>query len=123
MANLNDVRQKAIKITLNDGVEREVKFTLNAMAELEDKYGSADKAFEAMEKGSFKAIRTFLWAGLLHTEEGLTELQVGNLISMDRLTEIAGIATSAIGQDMPQAEQVDKVVALNAAEEANNPNE
>ena len=123
MANLADVRQKAIKITLNDGVEREIKFTLNAMAELEDKYGTVDKAFEAMESGSFKAIRSFLWAGLLHSDENLTELQVGNLISMDRLTEIAGMASLAVGQDMPQAEQVEKVVAIDNAEGNKNPNE
>ena len=34
MANVKDVKSKAVKITLTDGVERTIKFTLNAMAEI-----------------------------------------------------------------------------------------
>ena len=72
MSNLRDARPTVKTITLSDGVEREVRYTLNAMAELEDRYGSVQAAFEKLDEGSIKAARFVLWAGLLHTDEGLT---------------------------------------------------
>ena len=88
MANLKEVRPDAIKITLTDGIERTLEFTLNAMAELEDKYGSVDKAFEALDNGSIKAVRCVLWAGLIHAEPNLTEQEVGNLIDIQYMQTI-----------------------------------
>lgn len=102
MSNLRDVKPRVKTITLNDGVAREVKFTLNAMAELEDKYGSIDAAFKALDAGSIKAARFILWAGLLHTEENLTEQQVGNLIDIDCLNNVMESMADALGEDMPQ---------------------
>lgn len=102
MSNLNDVRTKGTPIMLNDGVERELKFTLNALAELEDRYGTVEKAFEALEANSIKAIRLTLWAGLLHTDEGLTEQQVGNLIDVTSLDRLVVSVTQAFGNDMPE---------------------
>ena len=104
MANLNDVKAKPIKITLLDGVEREMIFTLNAMAELEDRYGSVDAAFEALEKNSMKAIRCVLWAGLLHSDESLTEQQVGNLIDMREVNKIVASMSEAFDTSMPATE-------------------
>ena len=102
MSNLKAVKPRVKTITLNDGIEREIKFTLNAMAELEDRYGSVDKAFEALESNSIKAARCILWAGLLHTEEGLTEQQVGNLIDLDILNDVMVTMADAMGEDMPE---------------------
>ena len=101
MANLKDVRSSSVRITLNDGVERELSFTLNAMAELEDKYGSVDAAFKAVEANSMKALRFVLWAGLSHSDENLTEQQVGNLIDIQRMHEISAAMEQAFGNDMP----------------------
>lgn len=101
MSNIKDVRSKGTSITLNDGVERELKFTLNALAELEDHYGSVDIAFGMLEKGSIKAVRFAIWAGLLHTEEGLTEQQVGNLIDVTCMENIMGSINAAASNDMP----------------------
>ena len=67
MSNLREVKPKVKTITLSDGVEREIRFTLNAMAELEDRYGSVQAAFEALDNNSIKAVRCILWAGLMHT--------------------------------------------------------
>ena len=103
MSNLSDVKVKEIKITLSDGVEREVRITLNAMAELEDRYGSVDAAFEALNNNSMKAVRCVLWASLLHTEEGLTEQQVGNLIDTRCMAEIMSNLTKALEADTPDA--------------------
>ena len=104
MANLKDARAKITHITLSDGKERELLFTLNAMAELEDRYGSVEDAFKLLEAGSIKAIRFFLWAGLLHTEEGLSEMQIGSMIDIKCLEEIMTTVGDAFGNDMPPSE-------------------
>lgn len=102
MSNVHDVKPRVKTITLNDGVEREIRFTLNAMAELEDRYGSVDKAFDAMQDGSIKAARCVLWAGLLHNDENLTEKQVGDLIDLSCLDQIMSGLNGAMGADMPK---------------------
>ena len=105
MSNLNDVRPKVTHITLSDGVEREIKFTLNAMAEMEDRYGSVEAAFEALDNGSIKASRFVLWTGLMH--EGLTEEQVGELIDIQTIKDIMDKVAVALNNDMPpEGEQV-----------------
>ena len=101
MSNIRDAKPRIKTITLNDGVEREIKFTLNAMAELEDKYGSIEAAFNELDKGSIKAARFIMWAGLSHCDESLTEQQVGNLIDMDCLNDIFESISGALGEDMP----------------------
>lgn len=101
MSSLIDAKAKTTKITLNDGVERELRFTLNAMAEMEDRYGSVDAAFEALESNSIKAVRFVLWAGLMHTDEGLTETQVGNLIDIQLMNEIMDTMNEAFSNDLP----------------------
>lgn len=107
MANLKEVRPDAIKITLTDGVERTLKFTLNAMAELEDKYGSVDKAFEALDNGSIKAVRCVLWAGLIHAEPNLTEQEVGNLIDIQYMQTLMESLGSAFEADLPSDKAVE----------------
>lgn len=104
MSNIKDVRSKGTSITLNDGVARELKFTLNALAELEDRYGNVDAAFKKLEEGSIKAVRCAIWAGLLHTEEGLTEQQVGNLIDVTCMENIMSSINEAVNSDMPPAD-------------------
>lgn len=113
MANVHDVKARAVKITLSDGVEREVKFTLNALAELEDKYGTVEAAFKALDNGSIKAVRFVLWAGLIHAEPDLTELQVGNLIDIQYMQELMSTIGSAMTEDMPVPES--NVVSMPAA--------
>lgn len=100
MSNLREVKPKVKTITLTDGVEREIRYTLNAMAEMEDKFGSVQAAFEALDKGSMKAIRFILWAGLMHNEEDpLTEQQVGNLIDINYLTKLNEAMADALSDD------------------------
>jgi len=124
MANLNDVRSKKIEITLNDGVKRELRFTLNAMAELEDAYGSVDKAFEALEQNnSIKALRKILWAGLLHEENPMTELQVGMLVDIQYMNSLIDSLNGAFTNDMPPAEALAIEGAVNAEVADPNANE
>lgn len=116
MSNLIDAKAKVTRITLCDGVEREVKFTLNAMAEMEERYGSVDACFEALEKNSIKAVRFVIWAGLLHNEnETLTEQQVGNLIDIPCMERIMSTLNTAFENDMPpKGEDIPNVKALPA---------
>lgn len=114
MSNLRDAKPRVKTITLNDGVEREIRFTLNAMAELEDRYGSVDAAFKALDAGSIKAARCVLWAGLLDGDESLTEQQVGKLIDISLMNKIMEDLGNALSEDMPAEE--------NAGEGKNLPN-
>ena len=117
MSNVRDVKPRVKTITLNDGVEREIRFTLNAMAELEDRYGTVDAAFSALDAGSIKAARCILWAGMLDTtDEPLTEQQVGKLIDIACMNHIMEDLGSALGEDMPDENSAGnlKVVEANA---------
>jgi len=107
MANVKDVKSKAVKITLTDGVEREIRFTLNAMAELEDRYGSVDEAFKQLDNNSIKALRCVLWAGLIHEDPSLTEQQVGNLIDIQYMQDLMTSLGSAFDANMPAPEKLD----------------
>lgn len=106
MANVKDIKSKAVKITLTDGVERTIKFTLNAMAELEDRYGSVEEAFKQLDNNSIKAVRCILWAGLIHEDPDLTEQQVGNLIDIQYMQELMASLGDAFDANMPEAEKL-----------------
>lgn len=110
MSNLKDVKSKIVEITLLDGVKRTLKYDLNAMAELEDKYGNVEEAFNKLEKGSFKAIRSVLWVGLLHEDASLTEQQVGSLIDLSNLQSLTSVLSNALDSDMPVEDNKDGTV-------------
>lgn len=106
MSNVKDIKSKEVKITLTDGVERRLLFDLNAMAELEDRYGSVDNAFEALQENSIKALRCVLWAGLIHDNPELTEHTVGSLIDIQWIESIVGTLSEAFDTSMPTEEAV-----------------
>lgn len=101
MSNVRDIKSRNNTIVLSDGNTYTLRYTLNALAELEDRYGSVDAAFEAMNKNSIKAIRCVLWAGLIAEQPDLTEMQVGALIDTDTITELMGSVEQAMAGDMP----------------------
>lgn len=101
MSNVREIKPRIKSITLNDGIERSIKFDLNAMAELEEKYGSVEAAFTALENNSIKAIRSVLWAGLLHADPTLTEQQVGSLIDLESIGDIMEQLGESISDSMP----------------------
>ena len=106
MGNVRDIRAKLIPIQLDK--ERHLKFDLNAFAELEDIYGDINTAFEAMQKGSIKAIRAMLWAGLVHEDKSLTIEQVGEMVHLGNMNEVMGAITKAISEAMPEASETEK---------------
>jgi hypothetical protein len=97
----NDMKVKKVPVLLDK--ERHLVFDLNAICELEDKFGSVKKAFDEMSKGSMKVMRTFLWAGLIHDDENLTEKQVGALIGMSNIQEISKKVEEAVSESLPEA--------------------
>jgi hypothetical protein len=99
---LKDIREITVPIELDR--LRCLKFDLNAFAELEEKFGSMDAAFQAMQKGSLKAARTLLWAGLLHEDETLTERKVGGMVTLSNLSGIMDSITSALTAAMPDTD-------------------
>jgi hypothetical protein len=109
MANIKKLRREPVIIDIGDGVERKLRYTLNSFALIEEKYGTMDKAMEALESGSIIAIRYILWAGLIHEDENLTEHYVGNQIELADLEDLAEKMNKAMMGDLPQ----DKVVNPN----------
>jgi hypothetical protein len=99
MANVNKVKRPPIYITLDK--ERQLKYTLNSFALMEDRYNSVDDALKAMEGGSVKAVRFMLWVGLIHEDKTLTEEQVGDMIELSDIEDIAQKMNEVMTVDLP----------------------
>lgn len=97
---VKDVKVKKIPVQLDK--ERHLVFDLNAFCEIEDKFGSITEAFKSLENVSMKALRTLLWAGLVHEDENLTEKEVGKLIDLSNISELANAVAEAMNAAMPQ---------------------
>lgn len=97
--SVKDVKVKKIPVQLDK--ERHLVFDLNAFCEIEDKFGSITEAFKAVENVSMKAIRALLWAGLLHEDESLTEKEVGKMIDIANISELANAITEAMNTALP----------------------
>ena len=106
MANIKKLRREPIVVDIGDGVERKLRYTLNSFALIEEKYGTIDKAMEALNSGSIAAIRFVLWAGLVHEDENLSEHYVGNQIDLSDLEDLAEKMNKAMMGDLPQDEVV-----------------
>lgn len=106
MANVKNVRVRLVPVQLDK--ERHLKFDLNAFAELEERYGSVDAALDALEKGSIKAIRTIVWAGLLHEEETLTARQVGSWIGLEHLETLSKALNKAMTDALPEKTEAEQ---------------
>lgn len=97
--NLKNVRIKKVAIELDK--VRHLQFDLNAFAEMEEKFGSIEEALNILQKGKLKALRTILWAGLVHEDENLTEAQVGSFIDLTNIQQVAEKLNDAIMSALP----------------------
>lgn len=102
-SKVKDVKIKNIEVELDK--TRTLRFDLNAFAELEENFGTIDQALGAMEKGSIKALRAILWAGLIHEDEELTIKQVGKLITLADLPGLTEGINNAIVNSVPKTEE------------------
>lgn len=82
------------QVTVTLDKVRTIRFTLNSLAELEDKFGVPLSKMGEVELG-IKAIRSMLWAGLIHEDEELTEKQVGAMVDFSNLEEVQEKVTTA----------------------------
>ena len=121
MAKLTSVRNIQPATIEIGGRLRTIKFDLNAFAELENKYGTVQKAMDAMQTGSMKDIRKVLWAGLIHDEvkeydeDGIPisyNITVGEVAGWISSPMMLNVASEKLGQAMSEGmpEQV-KVAA------------
>ena len=75
------------------GKERRVRYDLNAIAEIGDRLDikvrldnlGADLLGRELP---LRALRTILWAGLIHEDENLTEQEVGKWVGQDNMGEV-----------------------------------
>jgi hypothetical protein len=102
MANANDVKIKPIPVTLDK--ERTLLYDFNAFIELEEIYGDINKVFKGLEGMKIKPIRDMIWAGLIHEDENLTRKQVGKMLNMANMQEIAAKIMEALGISLPEPE-------------------
>ncbi|MFD9628678.1 hypothetical protein [Peribacillus muralis] len=86
-------KQKGL-ISINLDKKRNIRFTLNALGEIEDAFGVPLSKISEIELG-VKAVRTMLWAGLIHEDEDLTEREVGNMVDFDNLEEVQAKVSEA----------------------------
>ena len=126
MSNVKNVRVKPVKIEI-DGMAYEVKYDFNAFIELEEIYGSIEGAMESMQgelvldgkgksiivkddedndvekrKFSLKAMRDFLWAGMLFGNAKITKREVGKLLEFGNFQYVVEIMMSAITGALPE---------------------
>lgn len=107
MANITDIRQSERVMIMLDK-ERELKYTLDSFGELEDKYGSVDVAFEALENQKVRDVAYFIWVGLTHEDEEITPKQVARLIPIGKMGVMMELITKAISTDMPDNGEEEK---------------
>ena len=105
---LKRVRPKRVKLVLDK--QRTLVYDLNAFAELEEAFGSIEEAMKALETGKIKSLIAILWAGLVHEDEELTIKQVGSLIGLTDLQEVANALTEAITSALPESTEGDTEV-------------
>jgi hypothetical protein len=110
--NLDTIKNKKIAINVG-GKEHSIYFDLNAFAELEETYGDLNGMLAALQGGSIKAVRKFLYIGFMHENEKLTEKEVGGWFTMADIPEVIKSIEEAMCLSLPPAE----------VEESKDPNE
>ena len=126
MSNAKNVRVKPVDLEI-DGKVYSIKYDFNAFIELEDIYGSIEEAMAAIqgevitgkdgkpemvkdEKGkeiekrkfSLKAMRDFLWSGMLFGNDKITKKQVGKLLEFGNFQYIVTEMMKAITGALPE---------------------
>lgn len=91
--------------------ERTLRYDFNALIEIEEKVGISPDELMG-RKLSMKEIRTLLWAGLVHEDTELTEVEVGAMIDMENLGQVLddlmvafGLSLEVVGGDDPKNAQ------------------
>jgi hypothetical protein len=83
--------------------KRPIIFDLNAFAMIEDEYPNTEAAFDAMEGGSLKALRTILTAAMASGDpaEPMTAQEVGALVTMGNMGATVATLQEALMAALP----------------------
>ena len=126
MSNGKNVRVKPVELKI-DNETYLLKYDFNAYIELEDMYGSIDEAMEKIQgevildkngkpemikdedgnkvekrKFSLKAMRNFLWAGLIFGNDKLTKVEVAHLLEFGNFQYVVEKMMEAIRMSLPE---------------------
>lgn len=102
---VEDVRTKGEEIELN-GEKLTILFDFNAFAALEEATGkNIEDLLEEFSGGSFRTLRLFFWAGLLHERPDLTILEAGKMIDLAKFQEIVIAVGKALQKALPQTQE------------------
>jgi len=126
MSNAKNVRVKPVEIEI-DGEKHLIKYDFNAFIELEEIYGSIEEAMEAVQgevikdkdgkpemveddegkkvekrKFSLKAMRDFLWSGMLFGNSKITKRDVGKLLEFGNFQYVVTEMMKAITGALPE---------------------
>jgi hypothetical protein len=114
-----------------NGIKYQIKYDFNAFIELEEIYGSIDEAMESLQgtivrnedgtpvmveftdkdgkiqkaekrKFSLKAMRDFLWSGLLYGNENITKKDVAHMLEFTNFSDIVTKMMEAVNAAMPE---------------------
>lgn len=102
-----DLKNEGVKLKLN-GKQIEIKCNLNVFCELENIYSNPDEIFEALGKGSLKAIRGIIWANYKTIDPNITPEEVGAMIDFKDIDYISDIIVQSIDRSMPDVENEDE---------------
>lgn len=102
--DLRSIRPRRIGIEFEDKT-RHILFDMNAMAELEEMYGSYGEALEALNSGSFRAMRALLYCGLLHEDPEMTLQKAGTLVAMSQMDVLSDALVAAMQDAVPTKKQ------------------
>ena len=110
-STVKDILQHARKITLDK--PRSIWYGMEALAFIAERYGSVNalqsvftdaSAIEALTSDTIKAVVCFVYAGLMHEDETLTEKQVLKMLGVTNLKEVFAECSLAFQGMIPQAE-------------------
>jgi len=79
------------------GATRQLRYDLNALAEIEERLGITMANLASLQV-SAKAIRTLVWAGLLHEAPTLIEHDVGAWITGENIADVSERSMSALAE-------------------------
>ena len=100
----NNMKFKPVRFELNEEVFT-IDYTMNALIEIEDIYEDLNTAMQDLMKQKIKAVRIWLWAGLIENHPELTQKQVGSMINMGNLEYVCEVIGKGVQQDMPEAKE------------------
>lgn len=102
--DLRSIRPRKVEIDFEDKT-RHILFDMNALAELEEMYGSYGDALEALNSGSFRAIRALLYCGLLNEDPEMTLQKAGSLVAMAQMEAVSDALIAAMQDAVPTEEE------------------